>query len=140
MTPKNWTQKVHYSCKPIIWSYDLLPQVGHRILAHLQSFLCVLYLMTHKKESVGHQLGPMIHFLTSSKFDLLSYIGEKCLHTHLQSFLCMPYLMTPKKCSGKRCMLPFPNDLKHFQICPTFDLAEIGNRAKCGLQLNDPID
>ena len=21
---------------------------------------------------------------------------------------------------------PFPNDLKHFQICPTFDLAEIG--------------
>ena len=23
-------------------------------------------------------------------------------------------------------MLPFRNDLKHFQICPTFDLAEIG--------------
>ena len=35
-------------------------------------------------------------------------------------------------------MLPFPNDLKHFEICPTFDLAEIGQQ--CGLQLNDPID
>ena len=32
----------------------------------------------------------------------------------------------PKKLFQKRCMLPFPNDLKHFQICPTFDLAEIG--------------
>ena len=42
MTPKYWTQNVHYSSKPIIWSCDLLPQVGHRILAHLQSFLCVL--------------------------------------------------------------------------------------------------
>ena len=31
-----------------------------------------------------------------------------------------------KKSSGKSCMLPFPNDLKHFQICPIFDLAEIG--------------
>ena len=27
--------------------------------------------------------------LTTSKFDLLSYIGEKCLATHLQSFLCV---------------------------------------------------
>ena len=42
-----------------------------------------------QKKSVGHQLGPMTHFLTSSKFDLLSYIGEKCLQTHLQSFLCV---------------------------------------------------
>ena len=32
----------------------------------------------------------------------------------------------PKKFFQKKCMLPFPNDLKHFQMCPTFDLAEIG--------------
>ena len=35
-------KKVHYSSKPIIWSCDLLPQVGHRILEHHQSFLCLL--------------------------------------------------------------------------------------------------
>ena len=27
-------------------------------------------------------------FLTTPEFDLLLYIGEKCLRTHLQSFLC----------------------------------------------------
>ena len=43
----------------------------------------------------------------------------------------------PKNCSEKSCMLPFPNDLKHFPVCPTFHLA---TSAKCGLQLNDPID
>ena len=41
-----------------------------------------------EKKTYGHQLGPMTHFLTTPKFDLLLYIGEKCLHTHLQSFLC----------------------------------------------------
>ena len=41
-----------------------------------------------KKKTYGHQLGPMTHFLTTPKFDLLLYIGEKCLRTHLQSFLC----------------------------------------------------
>ena len=40
--PKKLDQKGQYSCKTIIWSCDLLPQVGHRILVHLQSFLCVL--------------------------------------------------------------------------------------------------
>ena len=40
------------------------------------------------KKTYRHQLGPMAHFLTTPKFDLLLYIGEKCLHTHLQSFLC----------------------------------------------------
>ena len=42
-----------------------------------------------QKKGDRHQLGPMTHFQTTSKFDLLSYIGEKCLHTHLQSFLCV---------------------------------------------------
>ena len=42
-----------------------------------------------QKKSDGHQQGPMTHYRTTSKFDLLSYIGEKCLQTHLQSFLCM---------------------------------------------------
>ena len=42
-----------------------------------------------QKKSEGHQLGPMTHFQTTSKFDLLLYIREKCLQTHLQSFLCM---------------------------------------------------
>ena len=42
------------------------------------------------KKTYRHQLGPITHFLTTPKFELLSYIGEKCLHTHLQSFLCMP--------------------------------------------------
>ena len=37
--------------------------------------------MTYKKETYGHQLGPMTHFLTTPKFDLLLYIGEKCLDT-----------------------------------------------------------
>ena len=96
MTPKNSTQKIHYTNKPIIWSCDLLPQVGQSIFTHLQSFLCMLLLMTRKKKGDGHQLGPMTHFLTSSKFDPLLYIGEKCLQTHLQSFLCVPLLMTPK--------------------------------------------
>ena len=32
-----------------------------------------------KKKSYRHQLGPMIHFLTTTKFDLLLYIGEMCL-------------------------------------------------------------
>ena len=41
------------------------------------------------KKTHGHQLGPMTHFFTNSKLDLLLYIGEKCLHTHLQSFLCV---------------------------------------------------
>ena len=35
-------------------------------------------------------------------------------------------------------MLPFPNDLKHFPVGPTFHLTTIVQ--KCGLQLNDPID
>ena len=49
------------------------------------------------KKTYGHQLGPMAHFLMTPKFDLLLYIGEKCLDTHLQSFLCASQLMTPKK-------------------------------------------
>ena len=40
-----------------------------------------------QKKTYRHQLGPMTHFLTTPKFDLLLYIGEKCLQTHLQSFL-----------------------------------------------------
>ena len=32
--------------------------------------------MTHKKKTYGHQLGPMTHFLTTPKFDLLLYIGR----------------------------------------------------------------
>ena len=32
--PKKWTQKFHYSSKPIIWSCDLLSQVGQNIFAH----------------------------------------------------------------------------------------------------------
>ena len=39
---KNWTQKVHYSSKPIIWSCDLLPQVGQNVFAHFYSSLCLL--------------------------------------------------------------------------------------------------
>ena len=35
--------------------------------------------MTHKKKTYGHQLGPMTHFLTTPKFDLLLYIREKCV-------------------------------------------------------------
>ena len=31
--PKNWTRKVH-NLKPIIWSCDLLPQVGQNIFTH----------------------------------------------------------------------------------------------------------
>ena len=42
-----------------------------------------------QKKRDGHELGPMTHFRTTSTFDLLSYIGEKCLQTHLQSFLCV---------------------------------------------------
>ena len=34
--------------------------------------------MTRKKKTYGHQLGPMTLFLTTPKFDLLLYIGEKC--------------------------------------------------------------
>ena len=34
--------------------------------------------MTHKNKTYGHQLGPMTQFLTTPKFDLLLYIGEKC--------------------------------------------------------------
>ena len=34
--------------------------------------------MTHKKKP-EYQLGPMTHFLTTPKFDLLLYIGEKCV-------------------------------------------------------------
>ena len=41
-------------------------------------------------KTYGYQLGPMTHFLTTPKFDLLLYIREKCLDTHFQSFLCMP--------------------------------------------------
>ena len=43
-----------------------------------------------EKKTYRHELGPMTHFLTTPKFDLLLYIGEKCLHTHLQSFLSTP--------------------------------------------------
>ena len=34
-------------------------------------------------------------------------------------------LLTQKNCSEKSCMLPFPNDLKHFPVCPTFHLTTI---------------
>ena len=38
--------------------------------------------MTYKKKTYGHQLGPMTHFLTTPKFDLLLYIGgEVPAHT-----------------------------------------------------------
>ena len=32
-------------------------------------------------------------------------------------------------------MLPFPNDLKHFEICSTFDLAEIGQNVGYNLTI-----
>ena len=54
-----------------------------------------------QKKSDRHQLGPMTHFRTTSTFDLLSYIGEKCLQTHLQSFLCMSSLITSKNWTQK---------------------------------------
>ena len=120
-----------------------------------------------KKNWYRNQLQPMPHFLTTPKFDLLSYIyiinflnlpvralihdlqkknlrastrthdpffdnlkiwptfiyrGEVPAHT----FAKLPVhalINDPKKLFQKKCMLPFPNDLKHFQICPTFDLA-----------------
>ena len=33
--------------------------------------------------------------------------------------------MTQKNFSEKSCMLPFPNDLKHFPVGPTFHLTTI---------------
>ena len=51
--PQKINPKIHYTNKPIIWSCDLLPQVGQSIFAHLQSFLCVLLLMTCKKKVSG---------------------------------------------------------------------------------------
>ena len=53
------------------------------------------------------------------------YRGEVPAHTFAKLPVCA-LINDPKKLFQKKCMLPFPNDLKHFQICPTFDLAEIG--------------
>ena len=39
--------------------------------------------------------------------------------------LTMSKLLTQKNCSEKSCMLPFPNDLKHFRVCTTFHLTAI---------------
>ena len=53
------------------------------------------------------------------------YRGEVPAHTFAKLPVCA-LINDPKKLFQKRCMLPFPNYLKHFQICPTFDPAEIG--------------
>ena len=120
-----------------------------------------------KKNWYRNQLQPMLHFLTTPKFDLLSYFYiinflnlpvcalihdlqkrnlQASTRTHdpffdnseiwptfiyrgevpPDTFAKLPVralINDPKNCSKKRCMLPFPNDLKHFEICPTFDLA-----------------
>ena len=64
-------------------------------------------------------------FNNSEIWPTFIYRGEVPAHT----FAKLPVrvlINDPKNCSKKKCMLPFPNDLKHFQMCPTFDLAEIG--------------
>ena len=43
-----------------------------------------------KKGCYGHQLGPMTHFVTTQKFDPVSYFRCTHLLTHFQCFLCMP--------------------------------------------------
>ena len=74
--------------------------------------------MTYKKKPNGHQLGPMTHFFTTPKFDLLLYIGEKCLRTHLQSFLCVSWLTTPPKKVYRHQLQP----MLHFLRNQKFDL------------------
>ena len=49
------------------------------------------------KKTYGHQLGPMTHFLTTPKFDLLLYIGEKCLQTHLPKLPVRTLINDPPK-------------------------------------------
>ena len=55
-------------------------------------------------------------------------------HTARNTFVKLPVhalINDLKKSSEKSCMLPFPNDLGHFEICPTYDLAEIGQNVGC---------
>ena len=85
---KNWYRHqlqpmLHFFDEPQIWPTFIF--LHHQFFK--SSSLCSNSWPT-KKKTYGHQLGPMTHFLTTLKFDLLLYIGEKCLHTHLQSFLC----------------------------------------------------
>ena len=64
--------------------------------------------MTYKKNPYGHQLGPMTHFLTTPKFDLLLYIGgEVPAHT----FAKLPVralINDPKKLFPKKVYVTIP--------------------------------
>ena len=75
----------------IVISYIEDTQVNQKkkMFSHILKLPVSALINDPQKKSDGHQLGPMTHSQTTSKFDLLSYIGEKCLQTHLQSFLCM---------------------------------------------------
>ena len=66
------------------------------IINFLNLPLCAL-IHDLQKKPYGHQLGPMTHFLTTLKFDLLLYIGEKCLQTSdlLSYFYIINFLNLP---------------------------------------------
>ena len=137
LTPKNWTHKVHCSHKPIIWSCDLFPQVGHRILAHLQSFLCALINDPQKKKCRASTRAHDTFFDILKIWPTFIYRGEVPSHT----FAKLPVhalINDPKKMFRKKLYVTIP---QWFETFPNMsDLWPGRNRAKCGLQLNDPID
>ena len=52
---------------------------------------------TFRKRNDRHQLQPMTYLLTTSKFHLLLYIGDKCLQTHFAKLLVHVLINDPKK-------------------------------------------
>ena len=69
----------------------------------------------YKKKSCGHQWGPMAHFLTNHKFDLLQYLWCKSLTIHFQSILCL-LINNLKKLTQKYFILP---KWQHLLVWPT---------------------
>ena len=57
-------------------------------------------------------------------------MGHRASNTFAKLTVC-GLINDLKKSSEKSCMLPFLNDLRCFEICPTFDLAEIGQNVGC---------
>ena len=51
------------------------------ILAHIQSFLCMLSIHKSKTKSYGHQLGPMTHFHEPKIWPSFIFLRVRPLHT-----------------------------------------------------------
>ena len=134
MTPSKKVTGVNYDPWPFFLQHKIWPNFNICVTQFFPQLpVCALINDPEKKRYV-RQLGPTTYFWQQKMWPNFIDMGHRASNTFAKLPVCA-LINDLKKSFEKSCMLPFPNDLRHFEICPTFDLAEIGQNVGYNLTI-----